>query len=225
MANFDYTSGLVTVFKRFNMYQSTTKNLELMGDARHALSGKWLFAIVMFIALGVYQAGAHVIPVIGSLALFLFAGSVAVGYNRFSLAISRGTTPEAGIVLSGFKNFATNTIAFILMFVFVLLWMLLLVIPGIVKAYAYSQTLYILAEHPSMAGIEAITKSRELMHGNKLKLFGLSLYMLGLAILCVLTLGIGFIWMMPYQNVVFARFYDDLKPIQDTPEVERVSVY
>ncbi len=207
------------------MYQSTTKNLELMSGARHALSGKWLFAIVMFIALGVYQAGAHVIPVIGSLAVFLFAGSVGVGYNRFSLAISRGKIPEAGIVLSGFKNFATNTIAFILMFIFVLLWMLLLVIPGIVKAYAYSQTLYLLAEHPDMTAIEAITKSRELMHGNKLKLFGLSLYMLGLAILCVLTLGIGFIWLMPYQNIVFARFYDDLQSVQDAPEVEQISVH
>jgi uncharacterized membrane protein len=205
------------------MYQSITKNLKLMGDARHALSGKWLFAIIMFVVLAIYQVGAQAIPFLGSIIVFLFAGSVGVGYNRFSLAISRGATPEAGIVLSGFKNFATNTIAFVLMFVFVLLWMLLLVIPGIVKAYAYSQTLYILANHPNKTAIEAITKSRELMHGNKLKLFGLSLYMLGLAILCVLTLGIGFIWLMPYKNIVFARFYDDLQPAQDVSEVEYIS--
>ena len=196
------------------MYKSQTKNLEIMGGARRALSGKWLFAILMFIALAFYQAGAQILPIVGGIIVLLFAGSLSVGFNRFSLEISRGDVPQASIVLSGFKTFWTNFFALVLMFIFVMLWTLLLIIPGIIKAYAYTQTFYILADNPDLSATEAITKSRAMMHGNKLKLFGLTLYLLGLAILCVVTLGIGFIWFMPYQSVVLARFYDDLKAME-----------
>ena len=50
-----------------------------------------------------------------------------------------------------------------------------------------------------------------MMKGYTWKFFRIGLRLFGLAILCIVTLGIGFIWLLPYQNVVYAKFYDDIK--------------
>ena len=97
------------------------------------------------------------------------------------------------------------------MAVFILLWMLLLIIPGIIAALAYSQTFYILAEDESIGAMDALKKSKEMMNGYKWKYFCLSLRFLGWVLLCILTLGIGFLWLAPYVEVSYAHFYEELK--------------
>ena len=59
--------------------------------------------------------------------------------------------------------------------------------------------------------MEAIDKSKAMMKGYKLKFFYLQLRFLGWALLCILTLGIGFLWLIPYAYVSMAHFYDDIK--------------
>jgi uncharacterized membrane protein len=88
--------------------------------------------------------------------------------------------------------------------------MLLLIIPGIMAGLSYSQTFYILSEDPSIGAMDAIRKSKEMMYGNRWKLFCLGLRFIGWLLLCILTLGIGFIWLAPYMAVSMAKFYDDL---------------
>ncbi|GHT57847.1 hypothetical protein FACS18945_2990 [Bacteroidia bacterium] len=90
-------------------------------------------------------------------------------------------------------------------------WSLLLIIPGIIAAISYSMTFYIIADDPAISAMDAINKSKKMMYGYKMKYFCLSLRFLGWALLCILTLGIGFLWLMPYIQVTFAKFYDDLK--------------
>ena len=71
---------------------------------------------------------------------------------------------------------------------------------------------------PDLSPSEALRKSKEMMDGYKMKYFTLSLRFFGLALLCVLTLGIGFLWLAPYMQVTVAKFYDDLRggaPEQD----------
>jgi uncharacterized membrane protein len=93
----------------------------------------------------------------------------------------------------------------------ILLWLLLLIVPGIIAAISYSQTFFILAEDNTIRPSEAIEKSKKMMDGNKLKYFYLCLRFLGLGLLCILTLGIGFLWLAPYIQVTNAKFYDDIK--------------
>ena len=100
------------------------------------------------------------------------------------------------------------------MVVFVFLWALLLIIPGIIAAIAYSQTFYILAEDDTIGSMDALRKSKEMMIGYKWKYFCLGLRFIGWALLCVLTLGIGFLWLSPYIQVSYAKFYEDLKTNQ-----------
>jgi len=88
---------------------------------------------------------------------------------------------------------------------------MLFVIPGLVKVFSYAMTPYILVDHPELSTTEAIHESRLMMRGHKFDLFYLYLTFIGWAILCVLTAGIGFFWLIPYIETSRAAFYYDLK--------------
>ena len=95
---------------------------------------------------------------------------------------------------------------------FVALWTLLFIIPGIVKMYAYSLVPYILAENPEMSGTEAIKLSNEMMKGHKWKAFVLDLSFLGWLLLSVLTLGlVGIFFANPYVYATDAELYKAIK--------------
>lgn len=99
----------------------------------------------------------------------------------------------------------------LLMQVYILLWSLLLLVPGFIKAYSYAMTPYILADNPELSADGAITLSMNMMKGHKFDLFYLHLSFIGWALLCILTLGIGFFWLVPYIQTSQAAFYADLK--------------
>ena len=109
------------------------------------------------------------------------------------------------------KNYWHKVWGMFLMNVFIFLWMLLLIIPGIVKIFSYSMTPFILEEHPELSANEAIDHSRAMMKGHKFDLFWLYLSFLGWFILCILSLGIGFLWLTPYMETSVAAFYEDVK--------------
>ena len=88
---------------------------------------------------------------------------------------------------------------------------ILLIIPGIIAALMFSQVFFIMGEDKEIQAYDALVDSLNMMKGYKWKLFKICLRLFGLSILCIFTLGIGFIWLSPYQNVVFATFYDDIK--------------
>jgi uncharacterized membrane protein len=86
-----------------------------------------------------------------------------------------------------------------------------LLITAIIISYRYSQVLFIVADTPSIGGLAALRRSIELMHGHKMKFFVLGLRFIGWILLAICTLGIGFLWLAPYLQTAYARFYDDLK--------------
>ena len=104
----------------------------------------------------------------------------------------------------------------ILEYIFKFLWGLLLVIPGIIKAYSYSQSYFIykdLSTHQDVRGMGAtsfISESRDLMRGHKARLFWLDVSFIGWYLLGFLTLGIGLLWVNPYVSATKAAFYNDL---------------
>ena len=110
-----------------------------------------------------------------------------------------------------FKNYWHKVWDMFLMYVFIFLWSLLFLIPGIIKAFSYAMTPYILEENPELSANEAIDHSRAMMKGHKFDLFWLYLSFIGWGILCICTLGIGFLWLTPYMNTAVAAFYEDVK--------------
>jgi len=198
-----------------------TENVVLMKMARESLKGKWGLAIgtfvVYFIIVGSIQVAVQFYPLSGLLSL-LIGGPFAVGLAIFSLSISRNLGARLEQIFEGFNNFVKSLGAYLLMLLFVVLWTLLLIIPGIIAALSYSLTFFILADDNTIGSMAAIDKSKKMMVGYKWKLFGLGLMFLGLAILCILTLGIGYFWLMPFMQVTMAKFYDDVKANQSGVE-------
>jgi uncharacterized membrane protein len=184
-----------------------TENVVLMRQAREALEGKWGLAIG---ACLIYILITSAVPAVN----IIISGPMAVGMAGFSLKYSRRQQPELSDIFNGMNNFWNGLLAYLLVLIFVVLWSLLLIIPGIIAAISYSQTFFILSENPSMDPMAAIDKSKALMYGYKWKYFCLGLRFFGWALLCVLTLGIGFLWLIPWTQVTMAGFYDDLKRVE-----------
>lgn len=84
-------------------------------------------------------------------------------------------------------------------------------IPALIAQYRYAMTFYVAQDHPGIGALEAIRRSKQLMDGNKWKLFCLQWRFFWWGLLCVFTLGIGILWLVPYMMTSQARFYDDLK--------------
>lgn len=185
-----------------------TPNAELMSQARALLRGCWGLPIgfCLLLCLLIMAAGYS-----GGIGLIV-DGPLMLGGVIFFLTFTRGGTAEVGMLFAGFKNFGNALVAYLLTSIFVLLWSLLLIVPGIIAALAYSQTMYLLADDPQLGGLDAMRKSKEMMRGYKWKLFCLGLRFLGWQLLCLLTLGIGYLWLAPYIYGANARFYDDLLP-------------
>ena len=109
------------------------------------------------------------------------------------------------------KNYWHKMWGMFLMELFIILWSFLLIIPGIIKAFSYAMTPYILEENPELSASEAIDRSRAMMKGHKFDLFWLLLSFIGWGILCIFTFGIGFLWLTPYMQTSIGAFYEDVK--------------
>ncbi|WP_397538960.1 DUF975 family protein [Rummeliibacillus pycnus] len=141
-----------------------------------------------------------------------------IGVYWFYLSLVRENKPQISTVLSVYHNGKTPIkliVADILQKIFVILWSLLLIIPGIIKTIAYSQTFYILRDHPEYTILEAISESRRRMNGFKWNYFLLQLSFIGWGILCLFSLGIGFLWLVPYVSTSNATFYNRVIYNQD----------
>ncbi|MDR2806022.1 MAG: DUF975 family protein, partial [Dysgonamonadaceae bacterium] len=127
---------------------------------------------------------------------------------------------EIGDLFEGFKNYGKVLGTTLLTTLYIFLWMLLLIIPGIIKSYSYAMTPYLLRDNPELGADELICKSMEMMKGHKKKLFLLDLSFIGWGLLCIYTLGSGFLWLAPYISSSHAAFYEDLRAEQISSALE-----
>lgn len=136
---------------------------------------------------------------------------IAVGQNSFYLQ-NRLRQGNIGTLFSGFEPGYLNVVKVVfLKNLYIFLWSLLFVIPGIIKTYEYHMVEYILAENPHIDSARALEISREMMRGHKLDTFILRLSFFGWSILSVMSCGIGFLFLMPYIQATFAELYTALR--------------
>lgn len=197
-----------------------TDNTTLMKMARESLSGRWAIAIGTFLLYTILMSVGGAEQRLGLITLII-GGPMMLGAAIVALHLSRHEDFRVEQIFDGFKNFSTALVTYLLMVLYVLLWTLLFVIPGIIAALSYSMTFFLLADEPELKAQEVLRKSKEMMDGYKMKLFGLYLWLLLLALGCILTLGIGFLWLIPYAQVTMAKFYEDLKE----NDVEGIPLY
>lgn len=188
-----------------------TSNQDLMKSAKESLTGKWGLAIGTFLIFMLITGGLQSMDYFGQAAYIILAGSLSLGASIFALNISRGNEARLEQLFDGFKDFSRSFLSNILILVYVIVGLILLIVPGIIMGLAYSMTFFILADDKNIQPKEALEKSKRMTNGYKMKLFLLALAFMGLSILCVFTLGIGFLFLMPFMYVTLAKFYDDIK--------------
>lgn len=151
-----------------------------------------------------------VIAVILMVVQFIIGCIVMVGFAKYNLDLMDGEEGKAGTLFDYFPQWKTMVKAGLLQAVFVFLWTLLFIIPGIIAALRYAMTNYILAENPEMGAMEAIDRSKELMDGNKWRFFCLGFSFIGWEILAGLVPVIGGLLLLPYTSAANAAFYRDI---------------
>ena len=147
------------------------------------------------------------------LLLFFVAMPLSVGFiNALRKLLVQGDNELPGNMYKiATGNYWHKVWGMFLMMLFTFLWSLLFIIPGIVKAFSYSMTPFILEEHPELGANEAIDHSRAMMKGHKFDLFWLILSFIGWGFLCLFTFGIGYLWLIPYMSTSISAFYEDVK--------------
>lgn len=188
--------------------------------AYSALNGKWgtaaLTYFLVMIIMGV--CGGLSVIVVGAILGIVLAGPLQYGLYTQSLKIMRGGMPSVNDLMAAQNRFIDTFLAYIINGLLILAWSLLLIIPGIIKAYSYSMTYFVMSDHPNWDAVAARQESEKLMDGSKMKLFCLHCTFLGWFLLSILTFGILFIWVIPYMNCAVAEFYDCLLPPRATVE-------
>ena len=208
-------------------------NSELRAQARERLEGQWGTFVLMTFLMLVIQTILQIPGYIGSLLEILSPENVlaSLSFSNISNILSLLALPLSwGLTVSLLRNHREESVdlenlfdgfrggrytrvfcALFLVNLFTFLWALLLIIPGIIKAFSYALTPYIIMDEPELTARQAITRSCEIMEGRRWKLFCLSLSFIGWGILSLLTFGIGFLWLVPYMNASVAAFYEDAR--------------
>ncbi|MDR0600823.1 MAG: DUF975 family protein [Treponema sp.] len=183
-------------------------NSELRAQARAQLHGAWGTGVGICF---VYLLIIVIATVLFGIPILIVGGPLYLGLAGYFVRRVRGEQVNVGDLFDGFDRFGAAFLLYLLRGIFIFLWTLLLIIPGIVKIFSYSMAFYILGDNPGMNGCESITASRKMMNGHKGRLFGLYFSFIGWILLGILTLGIGFLWIFPYMLQAEANFYEELK--------------
>ncbi|WP_214820538.1 MULTISPECIES: DUF975 family protein [unclassified Exiguobacterium] len=201
--------------------------------ARQALKGKWWLmaglALLFIIVNGIPQWFAPemdpnspeaftstdaTLSFVSTILQILIA-PLAIGWSWLALNVSRGNGASLSTMFKPFQTrYVKHVITSFVMSLFIVLWTLLLIVPGIIKGFSYSLTPYILRDQPELSALESITESRRLMDGHKMEAFMLFLSFFGWFLVGILTLGIGFFFIGPYFSTTYATFYDSIRDNQ-----------
>ena len=159
--------------------------------AWQSLSGKWGICVIIFLLYDIILGASGGLSMlgIGAVLTLIIAGPLELGYTKVSYQVVKGEKPEIMTLFDGFKDFARSLVLYITTNLLVFAWSLLLIVPGIIKSYAYSMSFYVLLDNPDMTANDARKRSIELMDGNKWRLFCLQFSFIGWYLLCILTFG------------------------------------
>lgn len=201
---------------------------ELKERAKESLRGKYGDAIGIILLLGlisfaiglvtgiisgIFSFEESTLSIITDIVSLVVSSLFTFGYLNFFLKISRDEETSVSDLWSKTNMLVPCLIVTILIGLFTTLWTLLLIIPGIIAAFSYSMTYFVMLDNPEMSAMEAIKESKRIMNGHKMDFFVLGLSFLGWIILGAFTFGILYFWLMPYMYVTMCNFYNEIKEL------------
>ena len=157
--------------------------------------------------------GVGIFTIVYAIVMLFIGSAVSIGYAQFNQDIVNYVKPEIKTLFSKFSQMKTAVVAYLMVFVRVFFGYCLFIIPGIIAGYKYAMVSHVLAENPELSAREALQRSKELMRGNKWRLFCLHFSFIGWDILTVLTLGLLGLWVVPFKAASNAVFYQKIKEV------------
>ena len=174
-----------------------------------------LFLITLIISV-ISAAASYIlgkIPGGNVIASVIITPAFSLSLVTVYLNLAKGKKPEVVDTFEVYKDFWSAFKVTFLVGLYTFLWSLLFIIPGIIKAYSYSMSMYILAENKGKPAKECIKESILMMDGHKMEFFVLELSFILWHLLGIITLGIAYIWIVPYISATTVNFYNSIKPI------------
>ena len=198
----------------FNVAGQTIKSIGTNGGVDSEVGAFILASLPIIIIASLFAAVIY----------FALGSFIGVGYAKFNLNLVDKKNAAFETLFEYFSYWKTTTIARLLRALYVFLWSLLFIIPGIVAGFSYAMTDYILAEDPELTADEAISQSKSIMMGNKWRFFCLQISFIGWDILATLAFGIGHLWLTPYKQAAYAAFYREVSGTEFYPEEDELGI-
>lgn len=198
-------------------------NSEIRQWAKEKIKGKvwqiFLVAVVAGILTGlsftIRKDNGDVNQVISLGWLFYF---VEVGFTYYMIKFITDQNAEFNDIFHFSSDFGRDLVVGLLQTIFVFLWTLLFIIPGIIKLFSYVMVPYLLADdkYKDLGYMDILRKSEEMMKGHRMDYFLLNLSFIGWHILAIMfTFGLLEIWIIPYQTTAATKFIYDLKSSEE----------
>lgn len=198
----------------FNVAGQTIKSIGTNGGVDSEVGAFILASLPIIIIASLFAAVIY----------FVLGSFIGVGYAKFNLNLVDKKNAAFETLFEYFSHWKTTTVARLLRALYVFLWSLLFIIPGIVAGFSYAMTDYILAEDPELTADEAISQSKSIMMGNKWRFFCLQFSFIGWDILATLAFGIGHLWLTPYKQAAYAAFYREVSGTEFYPEEDELGI-
>lgn len=207
-------SARVSAYQMTLLYLVIRFALSLADNYVSADNGTWVqIGDMQFQVQSLFHHAAFPTPVVVfvSVLVWLLGCVLAAGYIQYHQGVRRGEEMPIASLFDGFGFVGKIVLLNLVMAVFVALWSMLLIVPGIIAAYRYRFALYNLCENPELGVMDALNMSKQQTRGYKLDLFVLDVTFLGWSFLCVLTAGILSIWITPYIQQTNLGYFEAIK--------------
>ena len=178
------------------------------GGGRDSAIGNFLLEYAKVIAL---------ISLVTSIFSIIVGCIIEIGYKRFHLNLLDGKEASLKDLFQNFYNWKRILSTVLLEILYITIGLIFFVVPGILAIFNYSMVVYILAEYPELSPGEALKRSKEMMKGNRWRLFCLEISFIGWEILCAFSLGIGQLFLVPYKETAIAAFYREVSETWNEP--------
>ena len=179
----------------------------MMRRAKQQLANKWVQVAIgslIYLVIMLLVGCTYILP-------YILSGPFTFGYILYVACLVDTEQNNLNLLFKGFERFVETLLAGLLILLAVSVGTVLLIVPGIIVALVFSMTFYIMVDDPNISGLDAMQLSWNMMKGKKWNLFCLELRFLGWVLLCILTCGIGYIFLMPYMTATLLNFYRQLR--------------
>lgn len=177
----------------------------------YKILGAAIIAGIISAVTGSIKTDNELLYLIVNIISMIITAIIDIGLVNYMVNLITDQERSYELLFSKFKYWKNIAITYFWQLIKVFLWTLVFIIPGIIKSYAYSLVPYILNDNPEIDPKEAIALSEAMMQGHKGELFLLQLSFIGWSILGAFTLGILYLWLIPYMQTAMTKFLYEIK--------------